>query len=261
MHSNSSFLSKAWEGKEREKSKWKIKAGTLCGLYRSTCYREHFLLPCYRGSHLPCIRSSQILISHGLSYCGFLCSIPNDLLCSKVSSWDGRKESLTLPKHVDNSLCSQLIRACCRLHHHLFYRRVLWFTTPKGQQISQRSQVLIVIMLISLEGSSQGQDAIAKSSVKLLTQPKPKTLNRLNSLTEVQRSKGRTLAPEQITQLSACKYLQNSIHSSETLCTSEAAGRQQWKQNTHRSDFKISTSNNFLQWIRSINEVLLSYQS
>lgn len=106
-----------------------------------------------------------------------------------------------------------------------------------------------------------GQDAIAKSSVKLLAPPKPKTLKRLNSLTEVQRRKGRTIAPEQITQLSACKYLQNSIHSSETFCTSEAAGRQQWKQNTHCSDFKISTSNSFLQLIRSINEVLLNYQS
>lgn len=48
-----------------------------------------------RGSHLPRVHSSENLISCGLSYCAFLCSTPNDLLCSKVSSWDGKKEPLT----------------------------------------------------------------------------------------------------------------------------------------------------------------------
>lgn len=163
------------------------------------------------------------------------------------------------PKHVENSLSSQLSRACCKLQQHLSYRW-LWFITSRGQQVSQSSQVLTAIKLISLGRSSLAKIQLLKEVLSCWHDPKPKALKSLKNLTEVQRRKGRTLAPEQIRELSACKYLQNSTHPSETLCTSEAAGRQQWKQNTHCSDFKISTSNSFLQWIRSVSEGLLSYQ-
>lgn len=131
------------------------------------------------------------------------------------------------PKHVENSLCSQLSQACCKLLHHLFYRRVLWFTTPRGQQVSQSSQVLTAIKLISLGGSTLVKVQLLKAVLGYWHYQNQR--HSRGQKTEVERRKGRTLAPGQIRQLPVCKYLQNRTHPSETLCTSKAAGKQQMK--------------------------------
>lgn len=170
MHSNSSFWSKDWEGKDREKRKWRSKAGTLLVFTdphaTGNTSSGYATVTCCRGSHLPWAHSSQNLISHGLSYCAFLCSTPNDLLCSKVSPWDGKKEPLTL---LASKACGELPvqptqPGMGKLQQQLSYRR-LWFTTPRGQQVSQSSQVLRAIKLISLGGSPLAKIQLLKAAL------------------------------------------------------------------------------------------------
>lgn len=124
------------------------------------------------------------------------------------------------PKHMERTPCaaSTFTVAGGELWHHLFCRRVLWVVTPKGPPslpVLQSCKVLTVIKLVKCGRKFTGWYTTAKSSVKLLGMTKNEGTQRLKHLSEVARRKGRTLAPEKLHQLSACKYLQNSTQPSE----------------------------------------------
>lgn len=145
--------------------------------------------------------------------------------CYKVSSQDHKKEPLTLLESKasgENSLCSQHLH-CGRLQAMappLLQKSALGCNSkgPTKSPSLAKLQSSYSNKVSKCGRKFTGWYTTAKSSVKLLGMTKNEGTQRLKHLSEVARRKGRTLAPEKLHQLSACKYLQNSTQPSEIDC-------------------------------------------